>query len=105
MASARGAGCAGFVERMINLQTSPTAPPTSLILGRADADLLRRVVPQSPDSLGRFYDAYAPRLFVFVSRAFPGDPAGADAAMEDVFWRVWEGCATRPEGTAELDLW
>ncbi len=90
---------------MTNLQISSTTPPSPLILGRVDADLLRRVIPESPDSLGRFYDAFALRLFLFVSRAFPGDPAGADAAVEEVFWRVWEGCATRPDGAAELDLW
>ncbi len=90
---------------MKNLQTSSTAGSPSSILGRADAELLRRVVPGSPESLGRFYDAYAPRLFLFVSRVFPGDPATADAAMEDVFWCVWKELATRPDGTAELDLW
>jgi DNA-directed RNA polymerase specialized sigma24 family protein len=90
---------------MINLQASSTARSASSILGRADADLLRRIVPESPDSLGRFYDAYAPRLFLFISRVFPGDPAAADAAMEDVFWCVWKELATRPDGTAELDLW
>jgi DNA-directed RNA polymerase specialized sigma24 family protein len=90
---------------MRNLQISSTAPPASSILGRADADLLRRVVPGSPESLGRFYDAYAPRLFLFVSRAFPGDAAAADAAMEEVFWCVWKESATRPDGIAEMDLW
>lgn len=87
---------------MINLQASST---TSLILSHADVELLRRLVPHSPESLGRFYDAYAPRLSLFLSRAFPGDPAAADAAMEEVFWRVWKGCATRPDGIAEMDLW
>jgi DNA-directed RNA polymerase specialized sigma24 family protein len=90
---------------MIDLQTSSTTRSASLILSHADAELLRRIVLQSPDSLGIFYDAYAPRLALFLARAFPGDPAAADAAMEEVFWRVWKGCATRPEETAALDLW
>jgi DNA-directed RNA polymerase specialized sigma24 family protein len=90
---------------MIVLHSSPSTRSASLVLGRADADLLRRVDPHSPESLGRFYDAYAPRLSVFVSRAFPNDPAAADAAMEEVFWRVWQGCATRPAEAADLDLW
>ena len=90
---------------MIDLRSSPPTRPASLILGRADADLLRQVALHSPDSLGRFYDAYAPRLHLFVSRAFPNDPAAADAAMEEVFWRVWRECGTRPEETVELDLW
>jgi hypothetical protein len=105
VAGIRGVGCAVFVQCMKNLQTSSTTGSASSILGRADADLLRRVVPGSPESLGRFYDAYAPRLFLFVSRAFPGDAASADAAMEDVFWCVWKELATRPDGIAEMDLW
>lgn len=90
---------------MIDLRTSSTARAAPLVLSQADAELLRRIVLRSPDSLGSFYDAYAPRLSRFLARAFPGDPAAADAAMEEVFWRVWKECATRPEETAALDLW
>jgi RNA polymerase sigma-70 factor (ECF subfamily) len=75
--------------------------------GRADwsdEQLMAAVAAGDPGALSDLYDRHAPMVMGFAVRLL-GEPALAEEAVQETFWRVWRNAATYQRERAPFTAW
>lgn len=77
---------------------------TNLPMSRTDQELVRQLLRGDPRAFDEFFNEYYPKLYRFVKRRLPRDPAAAEDVAQGTMCRALESLSTF-RGEAALMTW